>query len=189
MACLALFHSVYGLRPAVRVAADRFRALGHEVTTPDLYGAPPADTLAAGFALADRVGWPAMLDRARHALRGLAPGTVLAGLSMGTGIVHDLLPERPATAGVLLLSGVGGDFPHVPDGLRAQLHVADPDEEYAPETAVDRFVARMTAAQANFEVYRYPGVGHLWTDGGTAGFDRPAADRAWDRCAEFLRLS
>jgi dienelactone hydrolase len=154
MACLALFHSVYGLRPAVRVAADRFRALGHEVTTPDLYGAPPADTLAAGFALADRVGWPAMLDRARHALRGLAPGTVLAGLSMGTGIVHDLLPERPATAGVLLLSGVGGDFPHVPGGLRAQLHVADPDEEYAPETAVDRFVARMTAAQANFEVYR-----------------------------------
>ena len=43
------------------------------------------------------------------------------------------------------------------------------------------------AAGVSFEVYRYPGVGHLWTDSGLAEFDGPANDLVWDRCAEFLR--
>jgi len=34
---IMLFHSTYGLRPAVRAAADRLRAAGHEVWTPDLF--------------------------------------------------------------------------------------------------------------------------------------------------------
>jgi dienelactone hydrolase len=189
VATLALFHSVYGLRPAVVATADRFRALGHDVVTPDLYGCAPAATIGDGFALAERTGWDTMLGRARAALRDLPPRTVLAGLSMGTAILHDLLPERPDAAGVILLSGVGGEFPAVPAGLRAQLHVADPDDEYAPGAAVQRWTTRMTSADAAFEVYRYPGVGHLWTDSSTGDFDCPAADQAWTRCAEFLRFS
>jgi dienelactone hydrolase len=172
MTSVALFHSVYGLRPAVLAAAERFRAQGHEVVAPDLYGTAPADRLAEGFALADRVGWDTILGRARDALRDLPPATVLAGLSMGAGVVHELLAERPATAGILLVSGVGGGFPEVPAGLRAQLHVADPDDEYAPAAEVDGWTARMTAAEASFEVYRYPGVGHLWTDSGLGSVPR-----------------
>jgi dienelactone hydrolase len=189
MTSLALFHSAYGLRPAVLAAAERFRALGHEVVAPNLYGTAATDRLDEGFALADEVGWDTMLGRARDALRDLPPATVLAGLSMGTAVVHDLLAERPATAGLLLISAVGGAFPEVPAGLRAQLHVADPDDEYAPAAEVDRWTARMTAAEASFEVYRYPGVGHLWTDSGLGDFDGPATELMWDRCAEFLRLS
>jgi dienelactone hydrolase len=189
MASLALFHSVYGLRPAVLATAERFRALGHEVVAPDLYGVAPADRLDEGFVLADKVGWDAILGRARYALRELPPTTVLAGLSMGAVVVHQLLTERPATAGILLVSGVGGGFTEVPGGLRAQLHVADPDDEYAPAAEVDRWTARMTSAEASFEVYRYPGVGHLWTDAGLCDFDGPANDLVWNRCAEFLRLS
>src|SRR4051812_18723874 len=34
---IMLFHSTYGLRPAVRQAADRLREAGHEVWTPDLF--------------------------------------------------------------------------------------------------------------------------------------------------------
>jgi dienelactone hydrolase len=34
---VVLFHSVCGLRPAVRAAADRIRATGHEVAVPDLF--------------------------------------------------------------------------------------------------------------------------------------------------------
>ncbi|MBB5933498.1 dienelactone hydrolase [Streptomyces zagrosensis] len=34
---IVLFHSAYGLRPAVHTAAERLRAAGHEVHLPDLY--------------------------------------------------------------------------------------------------------------------------------------------------------
>lgn len=186
MASVALFHSVYGLRPAVRAVAERMRAAGHTVAAPDLYQAPAVDDLAEGFALAERVGFETMLGRAREAVRDLPPEAVLAGLSMGTGIVDALLPERPGTAGVLLLAGAGGSFDKCP---RAQLHVADPDPDFVPAEEVERWTAGMTAAGTIFEVYRYPGVGHLWTDEDLPDFDAPAAERTWQRCAEFLRLS
>jgi dienelactone hydrolase len=189
MASLALFHSVYGLRPAVLDAAERFRADGHRVVAPDLYGVPPAETLEEGFALADKVGWETILGHARAALADLPPDAVLGGFSMGAGIVNTLLPERPRTAGILLLSSTGGDVAGIPAGLRAQLHVADPDDEYAPAADVERWTARMTEADAAFEVFRYPGVGHLWTDPDLSDHDAPATALTWQRCAEFLRLS
>jgi dienelactone hydrolase len=189
MASLALFHSVYGLRPAVRAVAERFRADGHHVVAPDLYGVTPADTLDEGFALADKVGWETMLERAREAVRHLPADAVLAGLSMGTSIANALLRERPRTSGLLLLSSTGGSFAALPAGFRAQLHVADPDDEYAPSEDVERWTAEMTAADASFEVFRYPDVGHLWTDPGLTDYDALASDLTWQRCAEFLRLS
>jgi len=189
MAAVALFHSVYGLRPAMFATADRLRAAGHTVLTPDLYGLPAADDLAAGFALAQRVGFPAMLARARAALQDLPPDAVLAGISMGVSVVDVLLPERPATAGVLLLASATGSFGGVPPRLRAQLHVADPDPDFVPPAAVDRWISGMTAAAAIFEVYRYPGVAHLWFDEDLPGHDPLAADLVWHRCEEFLRLS
>jgi dienelactone hydrolase len=188
MASVALFHSVYGLRPAVLHIAERFRAAGHLVVAPDLYGAGPVDTLDEGFALADKVGRETMLDRGRRAVRDLPAEAVLAGLSMGTGIAEALLPERPDAAGLLLLAGAGDSFDAVPAGLRAQLHVAHPDDFLMPAD-VDRWTTGMTDAGAVFEVFRYPGVGHLWTDPDLPDFDAPAADLTWQRCAEFLRLS
>ena len=37
MASILLFHSVLGLRPAVLADAERLRAAGHDVSTPDLF--------------------------------------------------------------------------------------------------------------------------------------------------------
>ncbi|MGC1215112.1 MAG: dienelactone hydrolase family protein, partial [Micromonospora sp.] len=71
MATILLFHSVYGLRPAVSAAADRLRADRHEVVTPDLYGLPAVETVEEGFALLDKVGRETVLDRARAAARDL----------------------------------------------------------------------------------------------------------------------
>ena len=189
MGSLALFHSVYGLRPAVLAAAERLRSAGHTVVTPDLYGVPATDSLAEGFALAERVSFPTMLARARRAVEPLPRDAVLAGVSMGTGMVQALLPERPHTAGVLLLAGAADAFDGVRPGLRAQLHVADPDPEFVPPEAVGCWKAGMGAAGALFEVYRYPGVAHLWFDEDLPDYDAPAAETVWERCAEFLRLS
>ncbi|MGS2614977.1 dienelactone hydrolase family protein [Micromonospora sp. LZ34] len=182
---IVLFHSVYGLRPAVLSAADRLRAAGHEVSTPDLYGVPAAETVEDGFALFDKIGEEAVLDRARAALRGLPADTVLAGFSMGAGVAGAMLAERPDTAGLLLFHGTAGAPEAVRPGLRVQLHLADPDE-YEPQPEVDEWQRAMTSAGAAVDVYRYPGAGHLFTDPDVPDHDARPAERTWERSLVFL---
>jgi dienelactone hydrolase len=189
MASVAIFHSLYGLRPSVLTAAERLRSAGHTVVAPDLYGRPAADSVEEGAALADEVGWDEIVARGRAALRDMPPRTVLAGFSMGAAVADALLPERPHAAGLLLLAGAPITVSRVRPGLRAQLHVADPDHGFVPATTVERWVEGMTAADAIFEVYRYLAVGHLWMDEGLPDHDRFATELVWERCCEFLRFS
>lgn len=50
MAQIVLFHSAYGLRPAVHAAAERLRGAGHTVHTPDLFDGRTFDDIEAGLA-------------------------------------------------------------------------------------------------------------------------------------------
>ena len=77
------------------------------------------------------VGWPTIERRARAAVSELPAETVLAGISMGAGVVHTLLPSRPHTVGVLLLHGVAGIPTTARAGLPVQLHIAERDP-FAP---------------------------------------------------------
>ena len=185
MGQILLLHSVYGLRPAVLAAADRLRAAGHEVVTPDLYGLPAADTVEEGFALLDKVGRDVVLDRARVAARDLPAEAVLAGFSMGAGVAGALLAERPAAAALLLLHGTAGGPEAVRPGLPVQLHLADPDE-YDPPDEVAEWQRAMTAAGADLSVYRYPGPGHLYTDPDLPDHDPVATRLTWERALAFL---
>ena len=45
---IMLFHSTYGLRPAVHAAAARLRAAGHEVYVPDLFDGRTFETVEEG---------------------------------------------------------------------------------------------------------------------------------------------
>lgn len=182
---IALFHSVYGLRPAVLVAAEMLRAAGHRVVTPDLYAGQVATSIDEGFALSDRVGWTTIMHRARQATRDLPPDAVLAGLSMGAGVAGDLLADRRETAGVLLLHGTGGDPSLARAGMPVQLHIADPDELFPPAQVAEWSTA-MRAAGAVVEAHAYPGVGHFFTDPDTPDHNAAAAALAWRRARHFL---
>jgi dienelactone hydrolase len=186
VADVVLFHSVCGRRPAVLDAADRLRVAGHTVIAPDLYAGQVVAAADEGFALCDQIGWPVILRRARQALTGMPAGTVLAGLSMGATVAAALLPERPGTAGLLLLHNTGGDGAEgVRRGLPAHLHIAEPDI-YQPAAEIAVWEQAMTDAGAAVQVFRYPGAGHLFTDPGTAGHNGPAAALAWQRSLSFL---
>lgn len=185
MAHIALLHSVFGLRPAVLADAERLRAAGHRVVTPDLYGVPAATTVEEGFDLLDKVGQDEVLRRARAALVPLPPETVLAGYSMGAGVAGALLAERPAAAGLLLLHGTGADPAAVRPGLPVQLHLADPDE-YEPQAEIDDWERAMTAAGARLRIFRYPGPGHLFTDPDVPDHDADATALTWERVEAFL---
>ncbi|MFD6278654.1 dienelactone hydrolase family protein [Streptomyces sp. NPDC060209] len=185
MVHIALFHSVLGLRPFELLAAERLRRAGHEVVTPDLFGGGNAATLDQGFQLLDEVGWVTVADRARQALSGMPDDTVLVGVSMGVGVIADLWPERTAAAGVVLLHATADLPPVIRPGMRVQLHAAEPDDFAPPQ----RVAALCRAAQergVDLEIFRYPGVGHFYTDPELLDHDPGAAELTWRRVLDFL---
>ncbi|MFC9437580.1 dienelactone hydrolase family protein [Nocardia sp. NPDC057030] len=180
---IVLFHSVYGLRSVEAQAGERLRALGHEVHVPDLYAGQVASTLAAGFALKDRIGWDTIVARAHEALAGLPDATALAGFSMGCGVIQDLLPVRPAAAGVLLIHALAD----IPAETRAsvQVHIAAPDTFVSAEQlAAWRATAHHRGTTAT--VHTYPGAGHFYTDDTLPDFDHGATELTWQSAADFL---
>ena len=65
---VALFHSMFGLRPVELAAVERLHAAGHRVVAPDLFagavaGHGRAPTVEDGFALMEAVGWDAIVER------------------------------------------------------------------------------------------------------------------------------
>ncbi|MFC5095396.1 dienelactone hydrolase family protein [Amycolatopsis plumensis] len=188
MTDLVVFHSVLGLRPVELGFADRLRAAGHRVTTPDLYAGRTVSTLDEGFALKDAVGWETITRRALDAVRDLPAETVLVGVSMGAGVVQEVLPHRLGTAGVLLLHALGALPAGVRAGLPVQVHVADPDP-IAPPAQVAAWREATARSGADARVYTYPGVGHFYTDADGPEYDAAAAGLTWERVEEFLSRS
>ncbi|MEU8581893.1 dienelactone hydrolase family protein [Streptomyces abikoensis] len=184
---IVLFHSAYGLRPAVHAAADRLRAAGHEVHVPDLYEGRTAETVEDGMAIKDEIGREELLRRAVTAVAPLSDrGLVYAGFSLGGSIAQNLALADEKARGLLLLHGTS-DLPENAsvDDLPVQLHVADPDP-FEPHDWLNAWYLRMGRAGADVEVHRYAGAGHLFTDPDLDDYDAEAAETAWRVALAFL---
>ncbi|CAI9417605.1 hypothetical protein ANOBCDAF_04022 [Pleomorphomonas sp. T1.2MG-36] len=186
MASVVLFHSVLGLRPVELAAADRMRAAGHGVSVPDLFAGATADTVDRGMRLVEEIGWDTICERAQAALGDLPATTVLAGFSMGCGVVASVWPERAETAGILLLHAPA-DIPKGVNlkGLRAQLHVGEHDDFWPPED-LRRWQMAAELAGMSAELHIYPGAGHFYTDPSLPDHHRLATEETWTRALRFL---
>ncbi|MCF6523047.1 dienelactone hydrolase family protein [Streptomyces sp. JJ36] len=187
MATVVLFHSAYGLRPAVQQAADRMREAGHTVHVPDLYEGRSAGTVEEGMALHDEIGRDELLMRA---ITATAPhsehGLVYAGLSLGGAVAQTLALGDTRARGLLLFHGTSDIAEDASvDELPVQLHVADPDP-FEPHDWLNAWYLRMQRAGAEVEVHRYPGAGHLYTDPGLDDHDAEAAELTWRTALGFL---
>ncbi|MEU8888165.1 dienelactone hydrolase family protein [Streptomyces sp. NPDC048442] len=184
---IILFHSVYGLRPAVHAAAERLRAAGHQVHVPDLYEGQTAGTAEEGQALLDRIGREELL---RRAVVAAAPhsdkGLVYAGFSWGGAVAQNLAFGDEKARGLLLLHGTS-DLAEdaTADELPVQLHIADPDP-FESGDWLNAWYLQMRRAGADVEIYRYPGAGHLFTDPELPDFDQAAAEQTWKVALGFL---
>ncbi|MEU1906825.1 dienelactone hydrolase family protein [Streptomyces hygroscopicus] len=184
---IVLFHSAYGLRPAVQEAADRLRAAGHEVVVPDLYEGQTADTVEDGMVIKERIGRDELLKRAVTAAAPYADrGLVYAGFSLGGSLAQNLALADDKARGLLLLHGTSdiADDATV-DELPVQLHVADPDP-FEPHDWLNAWYLRMRRAGADVEVFRYAGAGHIFTDPELPDYDKEAAEAAWGVALGFL---
>ncbi|MCT2593397.1 dienelactone hydrolase family protein [Streptomyces sp. N2-109] len=187
MATVVLFHSAYGLRPAVHSAAERLRAAGHQVLVPDLYEGRQAATVEEGMVIKDEIGRDELL---RRAITKTAPhsseGLVYAGFSLGGSVAQTLALGDEKARGLLLFHGTSdiADDAAV-DELPVQLHVADPDP-FEPHDWLSAWYLRMVRAGAEVEVYSYPGAGHIYTDPELDDHDAEAAAQTWHTALAFL---
>ncbi|GAA2467778.1 dienelactone hydrolase family protein [Streptomyces mauvecolor] len=184
---IMLFHSVYGLRPAVQEAAERLRDAGHQVHVPDLYEGRTAGTVEEGRELKDEIGKDELLKRAILAAAPYSErGLVYAGFSLGGSIAQTLALGDEKARGLLLLHGTSDMAENTAvDELPVQLHVADPDP-FESADWLNSWYLQMRRAGADVEIYRYPGAGHLYTDPQLPDFDEAAAEQTWRTSLGFL---
>ncbi|MFE5486222.1 dienelactone hydrolase family protein [Streptomyces sp. NPDC056527] len=184
---IMLFHSTYGLRPAVEAAAERLRAAGHLVHVPDLFEGRTAETVEEGMAIKEEIGKDELLKRAILAAAPYSErGLLYAGFSFGASVAQTLALGDDKARGLLLLHGTSDIAESATaDDLPVQLHIADPDP-FESHDWLTSWYLRMGKAGADVEVYRYPGAGHLYTDPELPDWDERAAEQTWTIALAFL---
>jgi dienelactone hydrolase len=182
------------LRPGVIAAADRLRAAGHTIHTPDLFDGEVFDDLDDGQRKEEALGYQEIARRAKEAVAELPAGLVFAGFSLGAVHAELLAASKPGALGAVLMHGAVpveslSEFFGVdrwPEGVPVQVHYAalDPwveaDEEVAP------FGDDVRGAGAAFEEHAYPCSGHLFSDPDLPEYDRASSEAMWHRVLAFL---
>lgn len=194
MAEILLFHHVQGLTPGVLALADRLRAAGHTVHTPDLFDGRTFDSIGDGVAFVEGDDAPEIGALADVAAAALPLDLVYAGISLGVMQAQRLAQTRPRAAGALLLSSclpVEGEWAVGPWPIEVpvQVHGKDDDPFFAHEgdlEAAQRLVELTTAAGGQAELFTYPGAEHLFVDSSVEGYDEAATDLVLERALAFL---
>jgi dienelactone hydrolase len=182
-----LFHHAQGLTPGVVSFADKLRAAGHVVHTPDLYDGNTFTDIDEGVGYAKQVGFDTIGERGRAAADGLPDGIVYGGFSLGASPAQMLAQTRPGAKGALLFhscfppSEFGSPWPQ---GLPAQVHIMDADE-WALEGDLDA-ARELAESEESVELFLYPGDRHLFADDSLPDYDEKAAGLLTERVLSFL---
>lgn len=188
MAEVLLFHHAQGLTAGITAFADRLRAAGHTVHTPDLYEGRTFDDLEDGIGHARDTGFATVTGRGVAAADDLPAGLVYAGFSLGVLPAQQLAQTRPGAAGALLLescvptSEFGGPWP---PAVPVQVHGMNADPFFAGEGDIDAARALVEEAKDG-ELFVYPGDRHLFADESLASYDAEAAALLTQRVLDFL---
>ena len=188
MAEIVLFHHAQGLTSGMVAFADRLRAAGHTVHTPDLFEGQTFPTLEEGIAYAGAVGFGTILERGVTAAEAFGSEVVYVGFSMGVMPAQKLAQTRVGARGALLIDAClpvteFGD--RWPDGVPVQVHGMDGDPFFAGEGDVDAARALVDSTK-QAELFLYPGDVHLFADSSLPSYDRVAAALMTDRVLAFL---
>ena len=184
MAEILLFHHAHGLTDGLCALADRLKAAGHTVHTPDAYAGLTFRSLDEGIAHAERIGHDAVLEVAARAARLNRGADVVIGFSMGAGQAQYLAQHAAHVRACALVGGASAPEmygrswrPHVP----LQVHVADPDDWCRAEE-----LEQLERAVPHAEVHRYRDQRHMFVDPSLRDYDADAADLFEERLGEWL---
>jgi len=180
---VVVFHHALGLNDWKRRFADDLRAAGHTVHTPDLFEGQTFGSIEEGMAYAEEnLDFPmGLVERGRQAVESLPADLVYIGFSLGVMPAQSLAQTREgARAAVLAYAALplgqwGDNWPETwPDGVRLQLHIADPDEDL-------EIAQSLAETVPGAELHTYPGAQHYVLEQGD-----DAAAQLTRRVVEFL---
>lgn len=188
MADVLLFHHVLGQTPGFHAFADALRGGGHVVHTPDLFDGATFDSIAAGVAHVESIGFGAVVERGVAAATDLPERLVYAGFSLGVLPAQCLAQTRAGAQGALLIEACvpvtefGAAWPA---GVPVQIHGMSGDEFFAGEGDIDAARALVESAD-DAELFLYDGDGHLFADPASPGHDAAASTLLLGRVLAFL---
>jgi len=183
-----LFHHAQGQTSGFTSFADELRSAGHIVHTPDLFGGRTFDSIDAGMAFAEEIGFPdEILRRGERAAEGSPDALVYAGFSLGVLPAQKLAQTRAGARGALLFYSCvpPSAFGAWPAQVPVQIHGMDPDPVFVGEGDID--AARdVVAASDDGELFLYRGDQHYFADSSLPSFDAEATALLTQRVLYFL---
>lgn len=188
MARVVLFHHAQGLTPGVTVFAEQLRSAGHEVHTPDLFDGQTFDSIEAGMAHVEGIGFGEIIERGARAADAIGGNLVYAGFSLGVLPAQMLAQTRPGALGALLcyscvpVSEFGKSWPA---DVPVQIHGMDADPFFVGEGDLDAARA-IVASSPRAELFLYPGDQHYFADSSLPSYDGEATGRLLERVLNFL---
>jgi dienelactone hydrolase len=194
MAEVVLFHSVLGLSPGVISAAERLRAAGHTIHTPDLFDGEVFDDIEEGLRKEEALGFQEIARRTGEFVAGLPEGLVFCGFSLGAVHAEALAASRPGALGAVLMAGAVPvealeeyfGIERWPEGVPVQVHYAADDPWVEAEEEVEPLGEAVRGAGAAFDAHSYPGSGHLFFEPGVPEYDLASSEEMWKRVLVFL---
>lgn len=188
MARVVLFHHAQGLTPGVADFADRLRAGGHEVHTPDLFDGRTFETIQAGMAHVGELGFGEIMERGTRAADAIGAELVYAGFSLGVVPAQMLAQTRPGALGAVLCYSCmpASEFGEAwPAGVPVQIHGMDADPIFVDEGDIDAARA-IVASSPHAELFLYPGDQHYFADNSLPSYDAGATELLLERVLHFL---
>lgn len=184
---MLLLHHIQGLTPGVVDLADRFRAAGHTVHTPDLFEGRTFASIDEGAAYVGSVGFAEMRARGVAAADGLGDGFVVVGISLGVMAAQQVAQNHPGAAGALLFEAFAdpSNFGSWPDGLPVQVHGMADDPFFGAEGDVDA-AREFVEGRSGAELFVYPGNVHLFVDSSLPSYDADATALVVERSLAML---
>ena len=188
MVNVVMFHHAQGLTPGLLAFADRLRAAGHVVHTPDLFDGQTFATLEEGIAHAKSIGFGAIHERGVAEGEALGAAAAYIGFSMGVMPAQQLAQTRGGALGAVFIDACmpveefGDGWP---TGVPVQVHGMDADPFFALEGDLDA-ARSLVAATDQGELFLYPGDVHLFADSSLPSYDAAAAEQMTDRIIDFL---
>ncbi len=187
---VVVFHSAYGLRPAIIEFADKLRAAGHIVHTPDLYDGEVFSDRSDAIRKIQELGFDNLLDRARSAVETLPHDLVYAGFSNGGVCAELLAATRNGARGAILIHAplMVRDLGWMvwPSNVPVQVHFADKDP-IRNQAVIDALDTKVRQSGSSFEQFEYDAPGHLFADPAFPAYNANATELMTTRVLEFLR--
>jgi dienelactone hydrolase len=187
---VVVYHAAYGLRPAVIEFANRLRAAGHIVHTPDLYDGEVFSDRNDAVRKIQELGFDKLLERAVAAAEKLPHDLVYAGFSNGGSCAELLAATRAGARGAILMHAPlmvrGLGWTVWPSSVPVQVHFAvkDPIKNQA---VVDALAIKVRHAGASFEQFDYDAPGHLFADPAFPAYNAASTELMTNRVLDFLQ--